>query len=87
VADRRAWERELLAAYLDQLKIAGGPADFGFDEAWLRYRQQVFHGLIFWLYTIGHGRLQPEMQPDNVSRINLERMTNALVDLDSLASV
>ncbi|HTK65503.1 MAG TPA: aminoglycoside phosphotransferase family protein [Pseudonocardia sp.] len=86
VEDRRAWERELIGIYLDALGSAGGIAP-AFDEAWLRYRQQVFHGLIFWLYTIGHGRLQPAMQPDDVSRINLERMTNALVDLDSLESI
>lgn len=86
VEDRRIWERDLLEIYLDALGAAGGAAPT-FDEAWLRYRQQVFHGLIFWLYTIGHGRLQPAMQPDAVSRINLERMTNALVDLDSLGSV
>lgn len=86
VEDRRAWERDLIEVYLDQVAAAGAAAP-SFDEAWLRYRQQIFHGLIFWLYTIGHGRLQPAMQPDDVSRINLERMTNALVDLDSLKSV
>lgn len=87
VEDRRAWERELIEVYLDAFAAAGGPKDLSFDEAWLRYRQQVFHGLIFWLYTIGHGRLQPAMQPDDVSRINLARMTSALVDLESLGSV
>jgi hypothetical protein len=87
VENRRAWERDLLEVYLDQLKRSGGPAELDSEEVWLRYRQQVFHGLIFWLYTIGYGKLQPAMQPDDVSRINLERMTNALVDLDSLTSV
>ncbi len=86
VADRRAWERELIEIYLDQLKVSGGPTDLSFDHAWQLYRQQVFHGLIFWLYTIGHGRLQPAMQPDAVSLVNLERMTNAVVDLDSLTA-
>jgi len=87
VDDRRAWERELIEVYLDQLKASGGPSDLDFDQAWTLYRQQVFHGLIFWLYTIGHGALQPAMQPDAVSRINLERMTNAIVDLESLDSI
>jgi aminoglycoside phosphotransferase (APT) family kinase protein len=87
VDDRRAWERELIEVYLDQLKACGGPSDLDFDLAWRLYRQQVFHGLIFWLYTIGHGALQPAMQPDAVSRINLERMTNAIVDLESLDSI
>lgn len=87
VEDRRAWERDLIEIYLDQLKISGGAADLSIDHAWQMYRQQIFHGLIFWLYTMGHGKLQPAMQPDSVSRVNLERMTNAVVDLDSLSSI
>ena len=82
VEDRRAWERGLLEYYLEELRRAGGePPEF--DEAWLNYRQQVFHGLAFWLITIGAGRLQPDMQPVEVSRVNLERMTHAVMDLSS----
>jgi hypothetical protein len=86
VDDRRAWERELIELYVDRLFAAGGPA-LSFDEAWLAYRQQVFHGLAFWLYTIGAGRLQPAMQPDEVSLANLERMTNMIDDLDSFSAL
>jgi hypothetical protein len=82
VEDRRAWERDLLTRYLEQLAAAGGDAP-SFDQAWLDYRQQVFHGLIFWLYTIGAGKLQPEMQPLKVSEANVERMAHAVIDLDS----
>jgi hypothetical protein len=82
VDDRRAWERELIELYVDRLHAAGGPA-LSFDEAWLTYRQQPFHGLVFWLYTIGAGRLQPAMQPDEVSLANLERMATMIDDLDS----
>ncbi len=57
------------------------------EEAWLAYRQQAFHGLVFWLYTIGAGRLQPAMQPDQVSLSNLERMTNMIDDLDSFGAL
>jgi hypothetical protein len=82
VQDRRAWERDLIELYIDRLYAAGGPS-LPFENAWLTYRQQPFHGLVFWLYTIGAGRLQPAMQPDEVSLANLERMTNMIVDLDS----
>lgn len=82
VEDRRAWERDLIALYTDRLAVAGGPK-LTFDQAWLTYRQQIFHGLAFWLYTIGAGRMQPAMQPEAVSLANLERMTNMVVDLDS----
>lgn len=82
VEDRRAWERDLITLYVDRLAAAGGPP-LTADDAWLTYRQQPFHGLVFWLYTIGAGRMQPAMQPDEVSLANLERMTNMIVDLDS----
>jgi aminoglycoside phosphotransferase (APT) family kinase protein len=86
VQDRRAWERDLLALYLDRLHAAGGPK-LDVDEAFFTYRQQVFHGLAFWLYTIGAGRLEPAMQPTEVSLVNLERMANMVIDLDSFAAV
>lgn len=86
VDDRRAWERELIELYIDRLHASGGAA-LSFENAWLAYRQQPFHGLAFWLYTIGAGRLQPAMQPDEVSLANLERMSNMIVDLDSLDAV
>jgi hypothetical protein len=55
--------------------------------ACLAYRQQPFHGHAFWLYTIGAGRLQPAMQPDEVSLANLDRMTNMIIDLDSFGAL
>ncbi|MCX2930070.1 aminoglycoside phosphotransferase family protein [Mycobacterium sp. CVI_P3] len=86
VDDRRAWERDLIALYIDRLHAAGGPR-LTAAGAWLTYRQQPFHGLVFWLYTIGAGRMQPAMQPDDVSLANLERMTNMIVDLDSFEAL
>jgi aminoglycoside phosphotransferase (APT) family kinase protein len=86
VADRREWERDLVGIYLEHLHAAGGP-QIDFDRAFLTYRQQAFHGLAFWLYTIGTGRLEPAMQPTEVSLANLERMSNMIVDLDSFAAL
>jgi hypothetical protein len=86
IENRRAWERELLEYYLERLRFAGVDAP-EFDAAWLQYRQQTFHGLAFWLITIGAGRLQPEMQPVEISRANLSRMTAAVVDLDSFGAL
>jgi hypothetical protein len=82
VEDRRAWERDLLARYLEQLRAHGGsPPDF--DEAWLQYRQQTFHGLTFWLMTIGFGDTHPEMQPDEICTTLVERMCHAVTELRS----
>ncbi|WP_344980270.1 phosphotransferase [Streptosporangium fragile] len=86
VDDRRAWERDLLALYLDELKRAGGEPP-SFAEAWTTYRRQVFHALAFWLFTIGAGRLQPDMQPKEFSAINVTRMAQAVEDLESFDSV
>jgi len=86
VEDRRAWEEDLVRLYLERLGAAGVDAP-SFDDAWLAYRRQMFHGLLFWVYTIGAGSRQPNMQPDEISLVNIERMTNAVVDLDSFAAV
>jgi Phosphotransferase enzyme family len=86
VEDRRAWERDLVAYYVEILR-QHGVTSLDFDQAWLSYRQQTFHALFFWLYTIGYGPLQPKMQPDNVCLENIERMARAVVDLDSLAAL
>lgn len=83
IESRRAWENDLLRLYLEELKANGGKAP-AFDEAWLHYRQQVFHGLFAWVGTIGAGRMQPEMQPRDICLANIERITQAVVDLESL---
>jgi len=86
VQDRRDWEGDLIALYVDRLYAAGGPRlDPG--EAFFTYRQQAFHGLAFWLYTIGSGRFEPNMQPREVSLVNLERMSNMVIDLDCLTAI
>lgn len=46
----------------------------------------MFHGYVFWLFTLGHGALQPQMQPDSYSLTNIARMSSAIVDLESIES-
>jgi thiamine kinase-like enzyme len=84
-ADRRAWERDLLELYLDELGAAGGKPP-SFDEAWLAYRQQMFHGLIFWTYTLLVGKVS-ELQPESYVRDLIRRTSQAVVDLESLDSL
>jgi len=78
IEDRRAWERDLIARYLDRLVETGGPR-LPFKEAWLAYRQQMFHPFFYWALTLGDARVHPGMQPDRISLMNLERMGHALV--------
>ncbi len=87
VEDRRAWERELLERYLWRLGEEGVKDPPSFEQAWLRYRQQPFHVVIFSLLTIGAGRFQPVMQPKDYMARCWERIATFLDDHDSLDSI
>ncbi|MEQ1889448.1 MAG: phosphotransferase [Alphaproteobacteria bacterium] len=82
---RRAWERELLQYYLDQLAAAGGER-INFDEAWLLYRQQLFAALAWWTGTLGQPPDAPLMQPAPTSMEFIRRMATAIDDLSALDS-
>ncbi|WP_405147149.1 phosphotransferase [Sphaerisporangium sp. NBC_01403] len=86
VEDRRNWERDLLAFYLERLSAAGVTAP-DFDAAWLAYRQQMFWSYFGWLLSIGRSAMQPKFQPDSTSLGILERASNAILDLDTLGAV
>lgn len=81
--DRRAWEHHLLGCYRDELTTRGvnNPPTPG--ELFLAYRLQAIYGFFAWLATIGRGALQPRYQPDEISRANLERISQACADLDT----
>ncbi|MEU7768820.1 aminoglycoside phosphotransferase family protein [Nocardia sp. NPDC049190] len=81
--DRRAWDRELLTAYLDELGQFGGEVP-SFDDAWLAYRQQSMFAYAAWAFTIGRAVYQPKMQSVETCLTLLKRITTALDDHDSL---
>lgn len=87
IEQRRAWEHDLLDRYLGRLDEAGVKAELTFDELFLGYRQQVCYAMLAWLATIGRSPLQPRYQPDEISLANLERITAAFADLDTLGAV
>ncbi|MGW1546852.1 phosphotransferase [Streptomyces sp. NPDC002346] len=84
VEDRRAWERDLLEHYLHRLDTAGGEPPTS-EEAWTAYRQQALWPYYAWLSTIGHGALQPDMQPDEVSLDMVARTAAAVEDHEPVA--
>lgn len=84
--DRRAWERELLDLYLEQLASSGGVAPSR-DDAWLAYRQATFYPYFAWLYTLGRSRLQPRFQPDELALTLIGRIAATIEDLDSLSAI
>lgn len=84
--DRRAWEKELIELYLEELAAAGGKAP-DFDEAFLRYRQSLFYPYSAWAFTIGRAWYQPKMQPDEISLAIIKRLSTAIDDLDCFEAV
>lgn len=86
VENRRAWEQDLLARYLDRLAAAGCRVPDA-EAAFLAYRQQMLHPMFMWLVTIGRYALQPEMQPKDVTLESVRRTCQAADDLDSLDAV
>ena len=86
VEDRRAWEVELVRRYLARFEEVSGKS-FDFDEAWIFYRQQMFHALLNWTPTLCPSEFLPAtMQTEEMSLSMIERMTAAIDDLDSLDS-
>jgi hypothetical protein len=84
--DRRRWERELLARYIERLgEHCGARVDF--DRGFTQYRQQILHALAMWTITLCHSPLLPSMQSEAMTLAMIERMAIAITDLDSLDSV
>lgn len=82
IEDRRAWERDLLAFYLDSLAEAGGHPP-SFDEAFRQYRQCLMYPFHTWTTVIGRSAVQPLMQEEDVCRLIIERLAHAIDDLDA----
>ncbi len=85
VDDRREWERDLIAHYLDRLRQHGGKPE-PFDDAFLAYRQQMLHGLVFWLYTSLVGKVAP-LQPHDHTALLVQRTSQAVIDLEVLDAI
>lgn len=84
VEDRRAWERDLLALYLEELRHHGGTAP-SFAEAWDIYRANLFSALAWWTVTLTPNDNQPDMQPEDTSREFIHRISHAIDDTDALS--
>lgn len=81
--DRRQWERELVALYLDQLHALGGP-QVAFADGWNVYRQQLLSALAWWTVTLCPPPGLPDMQPRDTTLEFIRRIATAIDDLDAL---
>jgi aminoglycoside phosphotransferase (APT) family kinase protein len=84
--DRRNWERELLARYLERLAEHRAPK-LNFDKSFTWYRQQLLHAFSMWTITLRHSPLLPSMQTEAMTLAMMERVGTAIDDLDALDSV
>jgi hypothetical protein len=84
--DRKAWQDDLLQAYLDALSGAGGPR-LSFSDALLTYRQHAFWPYTAWAFTIGRAFYQPKMQPVDTCLAMMRRTAAAIHELDALDAV
>lgn len=85
IEDRRAWERDLLAFYLDALARAGGVAP-RFDKAFDLYRRSLMYPLFCWTTVLGAPAWMPDTQPADVAMLINERIGTAIDDLDALGA-
>ena len=83
VEDRRAWERDLIGLYLEELGRLGGDV-LPFDQAFDVYREQMLPALAWWTITLNPAPGMPDMQPRDVTVEFVRRLGTAIDDLDSL---
>lgn len=81
--DRRAWERDLILLYNDELSRLGGPRE-SFDTLFLAYRRQMMTALTWWTITLHPTGDLPDMQPRDVTLNLVGRIAHAIDDLDTL---
>jgi thiamine kinase-like enzyme len=83
IEDRRHWEKDLIAYYLDKMQQGGAPR-IPFDEAWTHYRQQMLSVLTWWTITLAPTDAIPDMQPRDTTLGFIKRIATAMDDLDTM---
>ncbi|MFE9975647.1 aminoglycoside phosphotransferase family protein [Streptomyces hirsutus] len=84
--NRRKWEADLLALYLEMMADRGVPG-LSLDEARRNISQQLLSALAFWTITLRPMPGMPDMQPESASLTFLERFYAAIDDHSSLNTV
>ena len=83
VEDRRAWERDLVAEFCEELARAGVRIEQ--EEAWRQYRLQSLHGLL--IIILGASFSSSDARSDEMFRLLIERQLQQAGDLDAIALV
>jgi hypothetical protein len=83
VENRRLWEKDLVAYYVELMKM-GGWAYISFDQAWDHYRKQFLTALTWWTVTLSPPEGYPEMQPRDITLEFIRRLSTAMHDHSTL---
>ena len=83
IANRRAWESELIDYYLGRLAAEGGPRA-SVPEAMDAYRLSLPTAFAFWTLTLKPDPAFPDMQPATTAKIFIERIGQAMADHNAL---
>ncbi|MFM2100338.1 MAG: hypothetical protein RLZZ366_1877 [Pseudomonadota bacterium] len=83
IADRRAWEGDLIAYYLDRLVSEGGPR-VTMDDAMRAYRLSLPSAFAFWTLTLKPDPAFPNMQPAATAMVFIERIGQAMADHEAI---
>jgi hypothetical protein len=83
VDNRRAWERDLISLYIEELATRGGPR-LTFDQVWDRYRAQLFLVLAWWTPTV-KSNVEFDFHDLPGTFEIIHRITTAIDDLDAFA--
>jgi thiamine kinase-like enzyme len=79
IADRRAWERDLVERYTEKLNERAGTFITP-GEAHDAYRRQIPAAILLWTSTLVHLPWVPDMQPEHIAREMVVRMGTAIDD-------
>jgi aminoglycoside phosphotransferase (APT) family kinase protein len=83
VEQRRAWEKDLIALYLEKMAERGVPK-VSTEDAWKNLRQQLMTALAFWTITLRPAPEMADMQPERTTWVFLKRFYTAIEDHDAL---
>jgi thiamine kinase-like enzyme len=79
IDDRRAYEGDLIAYYLEKLAAEGGPR-VSIDFAMRAYKLSLPSAFAFWTLTLKPDPAFPEMQPAATAKVFIKRIGQAMID-------
>jgi thiamine kinase-like enzyme len=83
IADRQAYEGDLIRYYLERLEAKGG-SRVSMDFAMRAYRLSLPSAFAFWTLTLKPDPAFPDMQPATTAKVFIKRIGQAMADHDAI---